>query len=140
MDATWGRGNTYYITHLLTEIRTLSLVYWRNILFATAKYRTEVWNDDVNPINDWWDAYSASEEEIEAMAAGYDFNNPEEYFKSKGAHLLTHSLTRSLTHSLTHSLTYSHSLTHLLTYLLTYLLIKALIMQKLGKSTKALLM
>ena len=72
------------------------------ISFSTGKYRTEVWNDDVNPMNDWWEAYSQSEEEIEAMAAGYDFNNPEEYFKSKGAHLLTHSLTHSFAHSLVH--------------------------------------
>ena len=49
-------------------------------------------------MNDWWEAYSQSEEEMEALAAGYDFNNPEEYFKSKGIQIihpliLNHSLT-----------------------------------------------
>jgi len=61
------------------------------------KYRTEVWNDDVNPINDWWEAYSQSEEEIEAMAAGYDFNNPEEYFKAKGINLTSSFLSQLFT-------------------------------------------
>lgn len=56
MDATWGRG----------------------------KYRSEVWEDDVNPKTNWWEVYTQSDEETEAFHSGYDFSNPEEYFKSKG--------------------------------------------------------
>ena len=52
MDASWGRG----------------------------KYRSEVWDDDVNPVNFWWTAYAPSEEEVAAAAAGYDFKNPKEWF------------------------------------------------------------
>lgn len=48
MDATWGRG----------------------------KFRVEIWEDVVNPVNDWWSAYAPSEEEIEAASAGYDFKDP----------------------------------------------------------------
>lgn len=48
MDATWGRG----------------------------KYRTEVWEDDVNPVDFWWEAYEPSVEEAQAAAAGYDFGDP----------------------------------------------------------------
>lgn len=53
MDASWGRG----------------------------KYRTEVWNDNVNPMNDWWTAYAPSEEQIEACDQGYDFKNPQAWFE-----------------------------------------------------------
>jgi hypothetical protein len=53
MDAAWGRG----------------------------KYRTEVWEDDVNPVNDWWAVYAPSEEEIEAAEKGYDFSNPKDWFE-----------------------------------------------------------
>jgi hypothetical protein len=53
MDAAWGRG----------------------------KFRTEVWEDDVNPVNDWWLAYAPSEEEIDAASKGYDFSNPKAYFE-----------------------------------------------------------
>ena len=42
MDSSWGRG----------------------------KFRTEVWVDNVNPINRWWLSYGPSEEEIEAAAQG----------------------------------------------------------------------
>jgi hypothetical protein len=53
MDATWGRG----------------------------KFRTEVWEDNSNPVNDWWIPYLASEEEVEASEAGYDFKNPQAWFE-----------------------------------------------------------
>lgn len=53
MDAAWGRG----------------------------KFREEVWLDIPNPSNDWWDAYGPSEEEIQAAEAGYDFKDPQEWFK-----------------------------------------------------------
>lgn len=55
MDAAWGRG----------------------------KYRDEVWNDNVNPLNNWWTAYAPSEEQEEAAAQGYDFTNPQAYFEEK---------------------------------------------------------
>ena len=48
MDATWGRG----------------------------KFREEIWNDKVNPCNDWWLAFTPSQEEAEASNAGYDFSDP----------------------------------------------------------------
>jgi hypothetical protein len=53
MDATWGRG----------------------------KYRTEVWEDDVNPVDFWWKAYEPSREEWEALAAGYDFNDGKKWLE-----------------------------------------------------------
>ena len=53
MDATWGR----------------------------AKYRTEVWDDDVNPVNEWWTAYAPSDEEVDASKQGYDFKDPQAWFK-----------------------------------------------------------
>ena len=56
MDATWGRG----------------------------KFRTEVWEGNVNPMNAWWDAYSFSEEEQEALAAGYDMSDPAAWFTKQG--------------------------------------------------------
>jgi hypothetical protein len=56
MDATWGRG----------------------------KFRTEVWNMDINPVNRWWQKYEPSFEEIDALEAGYDFENPEAWLKAKG--------------------------------------------------------
>lgn len=56
MDAAWGRG----------------------------KYRTEIWNDNVNPMNDWWTAYAPSEEEIAASQAGFDFSDAEGWCKEKG--------------------------------------------------------
>ncbi len=56
MDATWGRG----------------------------KYRNEVWDGDVNPVNDWWEIYAPSDEEIEAADMGYNFADPKAYFASKG--------------------------------------------------------
>ena len=56
MDATWGRG----------------------------KFRTEVWDSDVNPVNSWWEIFHPSEDEIEAANAGYNFKDPEAYFKEKG--------------------------------------------------------
>lgn len=47
MDASWGRG----------------------------KFRTEVWDDNVNPLNNWWEAFEPSEEEVEAAAFGFDFTD-----------------------------------------------------------------
>jgi len=56
MDATWGRG----------------------------KYRTEVWDMDINPMNRWWQKYEPSFEEIDALEAGYDFANAEVWHKANG--------------------------------------------------------
>ena len=56
MDATWGRG----------------------------KFRTEVWEGDFNPVNNWWEMFHPSDEEIEAADAGYNFKDPAAYFKEKG--------------------------------------------------------
>jgi hypothetical protein len=53
MDAAWGRG----------------------------KFRTEVWEDDVNPLNNWWKAYAPSEEEVDAADKGYNFKDPKSYFE-----------------------------------------------------------
>lgn len=53
MDASWGRG----------------------------KYRTEVWEGNDNPVDDWWEAYTPSKEEQEAAAAGYDFSHPKQWFE-----------------------------------------------------------
>lgn len=53
MDATWGK----------------------------AKFRTEVWEDDVNPMNEWWLAYAPSEEEVAAAEKGFDFKNPAKWFE-----------------------------------------------------------
>ena len=53
MEATWGRG----------------------------KFREEIWNDIVNPVNDWWLKYAPSEEEIEAIELGYEISNPQKYFE-----------------------------------------------------------
>lgn len=57
MDAGWGRG----------------------------KYRSEVWDDDVNPLDQWWYKYSPSQEEMEAANAGYNLGGDidEEYFQRK---------------------------------------------------------
>lgn len=55
MDAAWGRG----------------------------KFRDEVWNDNVNPLNNWWTAFAPSEEQTDAAAQGYDFKNPQAYFEEK---------------------------------------------------------
>lgn len=48
MDAAWGRG----------------------------KYRKEVWDDKVNPLNDWWTAYAPTQEEMAAAREGFDFSDP----------------------------------------------------------------
>lgn len=56
MDAAWGRG----------------------------KFRTEIWEDKVNPLNDWWEAYAPTQEEIEAAEAGFDFQDPEGWCKAQG--------------------------------------------------------
>lgn len=56
MDAAWGRG----------------------------KFRTEIWEDNVNPLNDWYNAYTPSDEEIQAAHAGFDFSDPEGWCKAKG--------------------------------------------------------
>lgn len=53
MDATWGRG----------------------------KFRTEVWDGDVNPINDWWTAYAPSAEEVSAASMGFNFREPKAWFE-----------------------------------------------------------
>ena len=44
-------------------------------------YRSEVWEDQVNPLNDWWEGFAPSQEEAEAMAAGYDFANPKAWLE-----------------------------------------------------------
>ena len=56
MDAAWGRG----------------------------KFRTEVWDDDVNPMNNWWEIYAPSQEEMDATAKDFDFSNVEEWCTKKG--------------------------------------------------------
>ena len=53
MDASWGRG----------------------------KFRTEVWEGDVNPINEWWAAYSPSAEEIVAAKQGFNFRDAKGWFE-----------------------------------------------------------
>jgi hypothetical protein len=52
--------------------------------WGRAKYRTEVWEDDVNPMDDWWENYAPSDEEKEAAMKGYNFKNPKAYFDAKG--------------------------------------------------------
>jgi alanine dehydrogenase len=37
------------------------------------KYRTEIWNDDVNPVNQWWRTYEPSEEEVDLMVGNQTF-------------------------------------------------------------------
>ena len=56
MDAAWGRG----------------------------KMRTEVWEDDVNPMDNWWEIYSPSQEEMDAVEDGFDFSNVENWCEEKG--------------------------------------------------------
>jgi hypothetical protein len=56
MDASWGRG----------------------------KFRTEVWEDDVNPADNWWEVYAPSVEEQEAANAGFSFADVESWCKDKG--------------------------------------------------------
>ena len=53
MDASWGRG----------------------------KFRTEVWEGDVNPMNDWWAAYAPSTEEITAADEGFNFRDAKAWFE-----------------------------------------------------------
>lgn len=53
IDATWGRG----------------------------KYREEIWTDQGNPVNEWWMAYSPSEEQLQAAAQGFNFSDVEEWCK-----------------------------------------------------------
>lgn len=36
-----------------------------------------MWDDIVNPLNDWWEAYTPSEESVEAAALGFDFKDPQ---------------------------------------------------------------
>jgi hypothetical protein len=43
-----------------------------NLLF---NFRSEIWEDKVNPLNNWWEAYAPSEEEVEAASKGFDFTN-----------------------------------------------------------------
>jgi hypothetical protein len=40
-----------------------------------------VWEGDVNPVDFWWKAYEPSEEEWEAMAAGYDFDDGKKWLE-----------------------------------------------------------
>ena len=47
----------------------------------TLQTRAEVWEDKVNPLNNWWESYSPSEEERDAAAQGYDFAHPEKWFE-----------------------------------------------------------
>ncbi|RYH00623.1 hypothetical protein EON65_49005 [archaeon] len=53
MDATWGRG----------------------------KFREEIWEDKGSPVNEWWVAFTPSEEQLQAAAQGFDFTNVEEWCK-----------------------------------------------------------
>lgn len=55
-----------------------------NAQWGRARFRTEIWNDDVNPVNDWWTAYAPSEEEIEAAKEGFDFTDVKGWCESKG--------------------------------------------------------
>ena len=55
MDASWGRGI----------------------------YRTEVWDGDVNPMNDWWVAYAPSADEVSAAGKGFNFKDPKAWFEVK---------------------------------------------------------
>jgi hypothetical protein len=53
MDSTWGRG----------------------------KYRAEIWDGNDNPLTNWWESYTPSEETMEAIALGFDFTNPKEWLE-----------------------------------------------------------
>lgn len=57
MDASWGRG----------------------------KFRDEIWEDQLSPLNEWWRAYEPSDEEYEAIALGYDFTNAKQWFEVRTA-------------------------------------------------------
>jgi hypothetical protein len=59
MDANWGRG----------------------------RYRTEIWEGNVNPVDFWWEAYEPSAEEVEAADAGYDFSDPRKWHEVGKAEL-----------------------------------------------------
>lgn len=37
----------------------------------------------MNPLDDWWEAYAPSQEESEAMKAGFDFKNPKAWLENK---------------------------------------------------------
>jgi hypothetical protein len=56
MDAAWGRG----------------------------KFRSEVWEDDVNPLNNWSKNYEITAEQLEALKQGFDFTNPKPWFEKRG--------------------------------------------------------
>ena len=47
------------------------------VIFYLICHRAEVWEDKVNPLNDWWEAYAPSDEEVEAAALGFDFKDPQ---------------------------------------------------------------
>lgn len=56
MDAAWGRG----------------------------RFRSEVWDDDANPLNNWIKNYEITAEQLEALAQGFDFTNPKSWFEKRG--------------------------------------------------------
>ena len=37
----------------------------------------------MNPLDNWWEAYAPSQEESEAMKAGFDFKDPKTWFEKK---------------------------------------------------------
>jgi hypothetical protein len=55
-----------------------------NASWGKAKFRTEVWDDDVNPSDDWWRVYAPSEEEIDAALANFSFGEVEQWCEDKG--------------------------------------------------------
>lgn len=55
-----------------------------NAQWGRARFRTEIWNDDVNPINDWWTAYAPSDEEVQAAKEGFDFTDVKGWCEKKG--------------------------------------------------------
>ena len=52
----------------------------------------QVWNDNVNPLNNWWTAFAPSEEQQEAAAQGYDFKNPQAYFEVNATTYVSYSI------------------------------------------------
>lgn len=75
MDASWGRG----------------------------KFRDEIWEDQLSPLNEWWRAYEPSDEEYEAIALGYDFTNAKQWFEVRTAKELLPSPPLLLSHMISFS-------------------------------------
>mmetsp|Transcript_18350 Transcript_18350/g.27693 ORF Transcript_18350/g.27693 Transcript_18350/m.27693 type:complete len:128 (+) Transcript_18350:108-491(+) len=51
--------------------------------WARADERVDVFEDKPNPTYPWWETYFPTEEEIEAAAQGYDFENPVEWLEQQ---------------------------------------------------------